>query len=113
MIADEAGCTSASGEWIGPGTTCQGQPGNPITCCPANFNQADGVTVQDLFDYLDAWFTLAPTADLNGDTNVTVQDLFDYLDLWFAGSASADVNGQNGVSVQDIFDFLARWFATC
>lgn len=87
VIADETGCTSAGGEWKGPGTGCQGQSGNPITCCIANFNQMDGVTVQDLFDYLDAWFTLAPAANLNGDTNVTVQDLFDYLDAWFAGCA--------------------------
>lgn len=51
-------------------------------------------------------------ADFNHANGITVQDIFDFLAAWFAGSPSADVNG-GGLSVQDIFDFLSRWFAGC
>jgi hypothetical protein len=40
-----------------------------------------------------------------------VQDIFDFLAAWFAASPLADVNAVSGVTVQDIFDFLAAWFA--
>jgi hypothetical protein len=55
-------------------------------CCLANFNQVGGVTVQDVFDFLSAWFV---------------------------GDAAADFNGANGVSVQDVFDFLSGYFTGC
>jgi hypothetical protein len=41
-----------------------------------------------------------------------VQDIFDFLNAWFAGSVAADFNG-GGLAVQDIFDFLSAWFAGC
>jgi len=52
-------------------------------------------------------------ADFNCSGAVTVQDLFDFLGAWFANSATADFNGVNGVTVQDLFDFLAAWFTGC
>jgi hypothetical protein len=52
-------------------------------------------------------------ADFNGQNGVSVQDIFDFLTAWFAGAPSADINGTNGVTVQDIFDFLSLWFAGC
>ncbi len=52
-------------------------------------------------------------ADINGQGGITVQDIFDFLAAWFAGGASGDFNGQGGITVQDIFDFLAAWFAGC
>ena len=60
-------------------------------------------------------FSLPPQciADFNHSGAVTVQDIFDFLAAWFAGNASADVNGSGSVTVQDIFDFLAAWFAGC
>ncbi len=48
-----------------------------------------------------------------GNAGVTVQDLFDFLAAWFESSPRADINGQVGVTVQDIFDFIATWFAGC
>jgi beta-glucanase (GH16 family) len=51
--------------------------------------------------------------DINGDGGVSVQDIFNYLNLWFAGDAFADVNERDGVTVQDIFDFLEQWFGGC
>lgn len=52
---------------------------------PANFNCVVGITVQDIFDYLAAWFASSPTADFNHVNGVTIQDLFDFLAGWFAG----------------------------
>ncbi len=52
-------------------------------------------------------------ADFNGVNGVTVQDIFDFLTAWLAGNASADFNNVNGVTVQDIFDFLTAWLAGC
>ena len=51
-------------------------------------------------------------ADFNCDGHVTVQDIFDFLSAWFAQSPAANING-NGVTVQAIFDFLSAWFAGC
>lgn len=46
-------CTSQGLRFDGFGLTC-----SPATCiaCPADFNGLDGRTLQDLFDYLNAWF---------------------------------------------------------
>ena len=41
---------------------------------------------------------------------MTVQDIFDFLAAWFAGDQNADING-GGIAVTDIFDFLTIWFA--
>jgi hypothetical protein len=51
--------------------------------------------------------------NFNCDYFTDVQDIFDFLSAWFAASASADVNGVGGVTIQDIFDFLAYWFTPC
>jgi hypothetical protein len=51
-------------------------------------------------------------ADFNQNGTLEVQDIFDFLNAWFAGLPSADFNG-GGLAVQDIFDFLNAWFAGC
>ncbi len=79
-----ADCAGANQSFAGVGTTCNA-PGSTAPCCRANFNQVGGLSVQDIFDFLSAYF---------------------------AGSAQADFNG-GGLSVQDIFDFLAQYFAGC
>jgi hypothetical protein len=52
-------------------------------------------------------------ADFNHSAMVTVQDIFDFLAAYFANDPRADINGSGAVSVQDIFDFLAAYFAGC
>jgi hypothetical protein len=42
-----------------------------------------------------------------------VQDIFDFLAAYFSNGPGADFNGSGAVSVQDIFDFLAAYFAGC
>ncbi len=72
-----------SGAYQGVATTC-GTSGNPTTCCPANFNGIGGLTVQDIFDFLNAWFAGSTSADFNHVGWLTVQDIFDFLTAWFA-----------------------------
>jgi hypothetical protein len=52
-------------------------------------------------------------ADFNANGSVTVQDVYDFLGAYFSGNASADINHVGGLSVQDIFDFLSGYFAGC
>jgi hypothetical protein len=53
--------------------------------CKADFNGAGGIGVQDIFDFLTAWFSAQPGADFNGANGITVQDIFDFLAAWFTG----------------------------
>ncbi len=62
------------------GTVPSGAP-----ACPADFNTVGGLTVQDIFDFLAAWFSVSPQADFNHTGGVSVQDIFDFLGAWFAG----------------------------
>jgi hypothetical protein len=77
-------CAAQAGTYVGDGVPCQVEPGNIITCCIANFNGENGVTVQDIFDFLEAYFGGDPDADLNGN-GLGVQDIFDFLAMYFAG----------------------------
>jgi uncharacterized membrane protein len=52
-------------------------------------------------------------ADFNGDDHLSVQDIFDFLSAWFAAASSADIDQINCVNVDDIFAFLTAWFAGC
>jgi hypothetical protein len=56
-----------------------------VVPCAADFNHSGAVTVQDIFDFLAAYFSSSPTADINNSGAVTVQDIFDYLALYFVG----------------------------
>jgi hypothetical protein len=70
------------------------------------------LTALDVIGYNLVPACLCP-ADFNCSGTLSVQDIFDFLAAWFAGSPSADFTHVNGVSVQDIFAFLAAWFAGC
>ncbi len=59
--------------------------GCPVAACAADFNGVNGVTVQDIFDFLTAWLGGSPSADFNHVNGVTVQDIFDFLTAWLAG----------------------------
>lgn len=52
-------------------------------------------------------------ADIDGSGSVSVQDIFDFLDAYFTGSPLADTNNVGGLTVQDIFDFVDAFFAGC
>ncbi len=75
---------------------------------------ADGDATADHADWAGGAFTpLVCPADFDDSGAVSIQDLFDFLSAYFATAPAADVNGANGVTVQDIFDFLAAYFAGC
>lgn len=57
----------------------------PPAPCPSDFNRDGSTTVQDIFDFLTAYFGADPAADVNNDSSVTVQDIFDFLNIYFAG----------------------------
>ncbi len=52
-------------------------------------------------------------ADVDGAPGLSVDDVFHYLNAWFAGRQSADVDGVPGLSTQDIFVYLNLFFAGC
>jgi hypothetical protein len=54
-----------------------------LTLCPADFNCSGASSVQDIFDFLAAYFAGAPVADINGTGGLSVQDMFDYLAAYF------------------------------
>ncbi len=83
-VVTQVACTGSNTAFVGVGSVCN-TPGNPLTpCCFADFNHAGGVSVQDIFDFLAAYFNSEPTADINGG-GVSVQDIFDFLAAYFAG----------------------------
>ena len=53
--------------------------------CAADFNASGTVTIDDLFLYINAYFTGAPAADFNGVGGVTIDDLFLYFNAYFVG----------------------------
>lgn len=79
-VTTQAQC---GGTWTA-GLAC-GQAGNPTTCCPANFDGANGVDVPDIFAFLSAWFAGHPSANFDGVGGVTVNDIFAFLSAWFPG----------------------------
>ena len=58
------------------------------TPCRVDFNFDGSVTIQDLFDFLNAYFTgVIPAADFNRSGMATTQDIFDFLAAYFVGCA--------------------------
>jgi hypothetical protein len=57
----------------------------PRAACPADYNCSGALSVQDIFDFLGAWFAGSPGANFNGINGITVQDIFDFLGAWFNG----------------------------
>lgn len=82
--ADAAACAAISGAFVGINASC-GPLDNRINCCPANVDRIGGVTLDDLFGYLFAYFSGGPEAEIDGVAGVGVGDLFAFLAVWFAG----------------------------
>jgi len=78
-------CTGANTSFAGNGTVCNVPGNNTAPCCKADFNQSGAVSVQDIFDFLAAYFSGDLQADVNESGATSVQDIFDYLAIYFAG----------------------------
>ncbi len=81
-ITSAAAC---AGSFRGGGTVCTMGAGNPVACCKANFDQTDGVTITDIFVFLNAWFSSSPSANFDQVDGVTITDIFVFLNAWFSG----------------------------
>jgi hypothetical protein len=57
--------------------------------------------------------SVACPADFNDDGRISVQDIFDFLAAYFSDSLAADVNATGLLTVQDVFDFLESYFTNC
>ncbi len=77
-------CTGQYTMFAGLGTVCNPLPNNNGPCCRGNFNQTGGISVQDIFDFLSAYFASSTAADLSAN-GISVQDIFDFLSAYFAG----------------------------
>jgi hypothetical protein len=78
-------CTGAGALYAGADVACNA-PGNAtLPCCRADFNHNGAVEIQDIFDFLNAWFLSDPRCDINVSGGVEIQDIFDFLNAWFAG----------------------------
>jgi hypothetical protein len=51
---------------------------------PADFNHDGQKTTQDIFSFLNAYFSLSTSADRNRNGSVTVEDIFEFLNLYFS-----------------------------
>lgn len=82
----QAACNGSNSRFAGVGSTCNPAGNTSTPCCKADFNQNGALSVQDVFDFLDAWFAGQPEANFAGGSGTpTVQSVFDFLTAWFAG----------------------------
>lgn len=88
-----AECEASGGVFAGTARPCQDVEGNPLGCCPANFDESGGVTIGDVFAFLDAWFVFDPSADTDGDGATTVLDIFAFLQSWYQGCQVRQAGG--------------------
>lgn len=80
-VAVAATCT---GEFQGASSAC-GTLGNPTTCCPCNIDGVNGLEMKDVFDFLSMWLASDPKGDFNHDGVMAVQDIIDFVGAWFQG----------------------------
>jgi hypothetical protein len=93
-VASGAACTASLNGDALAGATFSSTPacnigGSTISpCCYADFNKLNGLSVQDIFDFLNDWFAGSKFAHTGGDGaagSLTVQNIFDFLNAWFGG----------------------------
>lgn len=84
LILRPSECTGAARRFVGPSTVCNAPNNFTTPCCMADYNQNGIVSVQDIFDYLMAYFGSDATADIDGG-GLGVSDIFAFLAAYFAG----------------------------
>jgi hypothetical protein len=82
-----AGSTT-SGVWSTTSGVCNAAGNSTSPCCYADYNKTGGISVQDIFDFLNDWFAGFKYTVVGGDGvhgTLSVQNIFDFLGVWFAG----------------------------
>jgi hypothetical protein len=97
---DDSGCNTSG---LGSTIRVTGVANQAYLIRLASFNTAGGTAV----------ITIYCPGDFNQNGVISVQDIFDFLSAYFAGNTRADINGSGAISVQDIFDFLSAYFSGC
>ncbi len=81
-----ATCLGPNTQFLGAGVPCNAPGNNAAPCCYADYNQSGAISVQDIFDFLAAYFGGDPCTDINSSgPPPSVQDIFDFLAAYFAG----------------------------
>ncbi len=60
LVVDQSVCTTLGANYRGNGTTCSVGQCTATPVCRADFNGQNGVDVQDIFEFLNAWFAGCP-----------------------------------------------------
>jgi hypothetical protein len=86
----QASCVgnTLAGAFFANSNNCNVPGNNTMPCCYADYNKTGGITVGDIFDFLNDWFAGSKFAVVGGDGNtgqLAVQNIFDFLNAWFAG----------------------------
>jgi hypothetical protein len=88
-VASAADCSAPAGVVVGaavsPATACGVSNSAMAGCCYADFNKLGGVTIDDIFIYLNAWFAASEFANVGEPGAPNIDDIFIYLNAWFAG----------------------------
>ncbi len=85
------GANPAGARFVSGAATCNGTATSNAPCCVADYNKANGVTVQDIFDFLSGWFAGSPYSNTGGSGAagaLNVQNIFDFLTAWFSGGCA-------------------------
>jgi hypothetical protein len=88
----QAACTASTGYagayFAAGAAVCNSGGDTAHPCCYPDYNKVNGVSVQDIFDFLNDWFAGSPYALTGSDGTggqLSVQNIFDFLNGWFAG----------------------------
>jgi hypothetical protein len=87
VVASSAACTGPNTRFVPSRAQCNTAGNSVSPCCRADFNKAGGITVQDIYDYLNAWFARDPVADYDGNgAGLPGQgSITSFINAWFAG----------------------------
>jgi hypothetical protein len=82
------GNTLAGAVIVASAPACNSSGVTTTPCCYPDYNKIGGITVGDIFDFLNDWFAGSAFAIVGGDGNtgtLAVSNIFDFLNAWFAG----------------------------
>ncbi len=79
------GCLATGARFAGSGSACNAVGNTSFPCCLADFDQNGALTISDLFNFLNAWFTANPLAQFHNAAGMTTQNILDFLAAWYGG----------------------------